>query len=170
MSAETSGPNPSKSDRLPGKRVSDSQATLSQRMQPEHANIMNNVHGGVLMKLIDEAGAISAQKHARSPGVVTVFVSSLEFKKPVHVGDLVTFSSQLTYVGTSSMETEVKVEAENMQTGEKTHTNSAYLVYVALDENKRPTQVPPLIIESEEERRRFEEGKKRQSARLGKIS
>jgi acyl-CoA hydrolase len=100
--------------------------------------------------------------------VVTVFVSSLEFKKPVHVGDLVTFESQITYVGKTSMETEVRVEAENMQTGEKTHTNSAYLVYVALDKNKRPTQVPPLILETEEERKRFEEGKKRQAERVKK--
>jgi uncharacterized protein (TIGR00369 family) len=136
-------------------------------MQPEHANTMGNVHGGELMKLIDEAGALCAMRHARCP-TVTVAVDSLSFLKPVHVGDLVVFDAKLTYVGKSSMEAEVKVEAENMLTGEKTHTNSAYILYVALDENKRPTQVPALILETDEERKIFEEAKQRQTNRISR--
>ena len=134
-------------------------------MLPEHANNLGNVHGGWLMKLVDEAGGLCATRHARRPSV-TVAVDSLTFLSPVHVGDLVTFSAHLTYVGRSSMEAEVHVEAENILTGERTHTNSAYLVYVALGDDNRPVEVPPLILETDEERRRFERARERQAQRL----
>jgi uncharacterized protein (TIGR00369 family) len=152
---------------MEGKRVSESAVVLSQFMQPEHANNLGNVHGGWLMKLIDEAGGLCATRHARRPAV-TVAVDSLTFLSPVHVGDLVTFSAHLTYAGRTSMEAEVNVEAENILTGEKTATNSAYLVYVALGEDNRPTEVPPLILETDAERERFERARQRQAERLAR--
>jgi uncharacterized protein (TIGR00369 family) len=153
---------------LTSKHVSDSRLTLSQSMQPEHANNLGNVHGGVIMKLIDEAGGLCATRHARRPAV-TVAVDSLRFLSPVHVGDLVTFSAHLNWTGHTSMEVEVNVEAENLLTGQKTHTNSAFMVFVALDANGRPAEVPGLIMETEEERRRWMQGAQRQADRLSRA-
>ena len=150
---------------MDSKRVSDSQITLSQFMQLEHANNLGNVHGGVIMKLIDEAAGLCATRHARCLAV-TVAVDSLRFHSPVHVGDFVTFQAHLNWVGRKAMEVEVQVEAENLLTGEKTHTNSAYLVFVALDQDGRPVEVPGLILETDEERRRWLRGAQRQSDRL----
>src|SRR5512147_2097657 len=130
------------------KRVSDSMVILTQFMQPEHANNLGNVHGGWVMKLIDEAGGLCATRHARRPAV-TVAVDSLRFLSPVHVGDYVTFTAHLNWTGRTSMEVEVNVEAENLLTGQKTHTNIAYLVYVALGPDGRPVEVPGLILETE---------------------
>ncbi len=150
---------------MEGKRVIDSEVVLNQIMQPESANTLGNVHGGVLMKLIDEAGAMCATRHARAPAV-TVAVDSLTFLEPVHIGDLVTFSARLTYVGRTSMETEVVVEAEEILTGRRRITNRAYVVYVALSGEGRPVGVPPLILETGEERERWDMGAQRQKARL----
>ncbi len=150
------------------KHISDSQVTLAQFMQPEHANAQGNVHGGVIMKLIDEADGLCATRHARRPAV-TVAVDSLRFLSPVHVGDLVTFTAHLNWTGRTSMEAEVNVEAENLLTGDKTHTNSAYLVFVALDQAGRPVEVPGLILETEEERRRWMQGAQRQADRLSRA-
>lgn len=151
----------------PGKHIRDSQATISQLMLPTDANVHGNVHGGAIMKMADDAGAIVATRHSRSI-VVTVAVDSLTFLSPIYVGNLVTFTAALSYVGRTSMEVEVLVEAEDPLTGEKTHTNTAYLVYVALDEDGRPCEVPPLIVETDEERERIAKGKKRQAARLSR--
>ncbi len=150
---------------MEGKRASDSRVTLTQVMGPSNANSLGNVHGGILMKLCDEAGGMTAAKHARRPSV-TVSVDSMSFHSPVHVGHLVTFAAEITWVGRSSMETRVYVSAEDVLTGEITHTNTAYYVYVALNENGRPVAVPPLIVETEDEKLRFERGAKRQSYRL----
>jgi len=147
------------------KRISDSWVTVSQVMLPTDANPQGNVQGGVVMKLVDEAGAIAAVRHSRRP-VVTVAVDSMTFLSPIYVGNLVTLAASLSYVGRTSMEVEVLVEAEDPLTGEKTHTNSAYVVYVALDENGQPCEVPALIAETEEERERLARGKQRQAQRL----
>jgi uncharacterized protein (TIGR00369 family) len=147
------------------KRISDSQITLSQFMQPEHANNLGNVHGGVIMKLIDEAAGLCATRHARRPAV-TVAVDSLRFHSPVHVGDFVTFQAHLNWVGRTAMEVEVYVEAENLLTGERTHTNSAFLVFVALDQDGHSVEVPGLNLESDAERRRWQRGAQRQVNRL----
>jgi uncharacterized protein (TIGR00369 family) len=149
------------------KRVTDSQVTISQIMGPEDSNSLGNVHGGVLMKLIDEVGAITAARHAQRP-VVTVAIDSLTFISPIRVGDLVVLTASLTWVGRTSMEVEVCVEAENIFTGERVHTNSAYVVYVALDENSKPTEVPRLIAETEEQRQRMIEADLRQAQRLAR--
>ena len=152
---------------MEGKRGSESQVVLSQMMQPEHANTLGNVHGGWIMKLIDEAGAIVASRHARKP-VVTVVVDSIRFCAPVHVGDLVHVRARLTQVWRTSMEVEVEVEAEALLTGERRVTSTAYLVYVAQDEAGRPTPVPPLLLVDEEERRRAEEAERRRIERLAR--
>lgn len=153
----------------PAKRVTDSAVTLGQLMNPEHANSLGNVHGGVLLKLCDECGGIVATRHARRPGV-TVAIDSMHFHEPVRVGQFVTFRGRITYVGRTSMEVEVTVEAEDLLTGAITHTNSAYFIYVALDTDFRPTPVPRLQLESEAERRRFAEGNIRQAHRLARRS
>ncbi len=151
--------------RLAPKRAKDSQVTLAVGMNPADANPLGDVHGGQIMKLVDEAGGLCAIRHARRP-TVTVAMDSMTFLSPVKVGDLVTFRASINWIGRTSMEVGIRVEAENVMTGEVTHTNSAYLVYVALDENGRPTPVPPLIVESHEEQRRWDEGARRQEHRL----
>jgi len=148
-----------------GKRIADSKVTISQVMLPTDANPRGNVHGGIIMKLVDQAGAIVAVRHSRS-NVVTVAVDSMTFFSPIYVGNLVTLTGSLSYVGRTSMEVEVLVEAEDPMTGEKTHTNSAYVVYVALDESGQPCEVPALVAETEEERARLAKGAERQAERL----
>jgi uncharacterized protein (TIGR00369 family) len=154
--------------RFEPRRVSDSQTTLAVAMNPADANPLGDIHGGVIMKLMDEAGGICAIKHARRP-TVTVAVDSITFLSPVHVGDLVTLSASVNWLGRTSIEVGIRVEAENVLTGEVTHTNSAYAVYVALDDAGRPTPVPPLIVETKSERRRWEEGAHRQEHRLARA-
>lgn len=150
---------------MKGKTVSESHVTLTQLMGPSQANMMGNVHGGLIMKLCDEAGGMAAVKFARRTAV-TVTVDSMSFYSPVHIGNLVTVQAEVTWAGRTSMETRVVVTAENVLTGEVTHTNTAYFVYVALDENGRATPVPPLICETDEERARCERAAQRQVARL----
>ena len=142
-----------------------SRVHLSQLMQPEHANHHGNVHGGWIMKLVDEAGALACMRHAQTR-VVTVAVDSLVFREPIKIGDLVTFTAEVTYTGRTSMEAEVQVLAENPVTGERTHTNNAYLVYVALDDEGKPTSVPQLKAETDEEKHKMERAKERQERRL----
>jgi uncharacterized protein (TIGR00369 family) len=149
------------------KRVADSRVTISRTMGPQDANLLGNVHGGVLMKLVDEVGGIAAARHAQRP-VVTVAIDSVTFISPIRVGDLVVLTAMLTWVGRTSMEVQVHVEAENLFTGERTHTNSANVVYVALDENSRPADVPRLIAETEEQRQRMIEADVRQAQRLAR--
>jgi acyl-CoA hydrolase len=148
--------------------VSDSAFTLSQFMQPEHSNSQGRVHGGVVLKLCDECGGIVAARHSRRP-VVTVTVDSVTFHRPIALGSLLLIHGRITYVGRTSLEVELRVEAENLLTGEISHTNSAYFVYVALDNERRPTPVPPLELQNDDERRRFELGRIRQAARLARA-
>lgn len=149
------------------KPVSASRVTLSQVMGPEHANLHGNVHGGWLMKLVDEAGGLASMRHARGT-VVTVAIDTMTFKEPVQLGDLVVLKAEVTYVGRTSMETRVEVTAENPFTGERTHTNTAYIVYVAIDDDGHPRPVPPLLVETEEQRARMERARKRQADRLAR--
>ncbi|HSC87184.1 MAG TPA: acyl-CoA thioesterase [Polyangiaceae bacterium] len=147
------------------KPPAQSAVTLNTLMMPEHANHLGNVHGGVLMKLVDEAAAICAIRHAQKPAV-TVAMDSMTFKQPVQVGDLVTCAARVVYVHKSSMEIEVHVTAENLVSGTVTHTNSAFLVFVALGPDGRAAEVPGLVLESDEDRRAFEAGQARQERRL----
>ena len=136
---------------------------------PEHANTHGNVHGGHIMKMCDEAAAICAMRHAQRPAV-TVAIDSMTFHSPVHVGELISLSAHVSYVGTTSMEISVKVTAEDPIQGKTTHTNSAYFVFVALDDKGAPCRVPGLLIESEEQRMEFEAGKLRQQQRVSRGS
>jgi uncharacterized protein (TIGR00369 family) len=150
---------------LEGKRVNDSSVVIAQVMNPHDANPAGNVHGGVIMKLIDTAAAVVASRHTRT-NTVTASIDRLDFHHPVFVGDLVFFKASLNMVGRTSLEVGVRVEAENLMSGEVTHTASAYLTYVALDEKGRPRPVPPLIIDSREEIRRNLEAERRLELRL----
>jgi len=149
------------------KHISDSQTEISQLMQLTDANPVGNVQGGMIMRLVDEVGGIAAARHVGRP-VVTVAVDSMTFYSPIYVGNLVTLKASLNYVGRTSMEVGVRVEAMDILTGDVTHTNSAYLVYVALDENLQPVEVPPLGATTADEERRMEEGRQRQMERLKK--
>ncbi len=155
-----------KQDKLPGKRVSESRVMLAQLMQPVHANNHGNVHGGEIMRLMDEAGALACVRHS-GRRVVTVAVDRMTFRQPIHIGNLVTLTAEVSYVGRTSMEAEVLVTAENLLTGECVFTNTGYLVYVALDDDGNPAPVPPLIPETEAERQRMEAGRARQQQRIG---
>lgn len=148
-----------------GKPVRASRINIAQLMQPEHANLLGNVHGGWIMKLVDEAGALACMRHAQKR-VVTVAMDSMVFRHPIRIGDLVMLNAELTHVGRTSMEVQIEVQAENPMTGQRWHTNTAYAVYVALDENGKPIGVPALIAETEPEKRRQAEAAERQGRRL----
>ncbi len=147
------------------KTVQASRISIAQLMQPEHANNLGNVHGGWIMKLVDEAGALACMRHAQRRAV-TVAIDSMVFRNPIKIGDLVLLTAELTYVGRTSMEVEVQVQAENPFTGERTHTNTAYLVYVALGNDGQPVLVPSLIAETAAEKHKLEEASQRQARRL----
>jgi uncharacterized protein (TIGR00369 family) len=152
---------------LRAKKPAESRIVLHQLMLPEHANVFGNIHGGLIMKMVDEAGAIAAMRHAQGR-CVTVAIDSMTFHSPVHVGEVLSCVATVQYVGKTSLEVGVRVHAENAFTGETTHTNSALLVYVAVDEDGKPRAVPELIVETEEERRIWEQAKERQRERLAR--
>ena len=147
------------------RRVADSQTTLVQHMEITHANIAGIVHGGEVMKLVDTAAGIAAIKHAGGM-CVTVSIDEMSFLHPVHVGDLVTVRASVNDVGTTSLEVGVRVEVENVMTGERRHTSSAYLVFVALDDEGKPRPIPPLETETAAQERRRREAKMRRQNRL----
>jgi len=150
---------------MEGKMVKDSSVVIAQVMIPQDANPAGNIHGGVIMKLIDTTAAVVASRHARA-NTVTASIDRLDFHNPVFVGDLLFFKGSLNLVGRSSMEIGVRVEAEDLLTGEVRHTASAYLTFVALDKGGRPLHIPPLVLETEEENRRNCEAKMRRDYRL----
>jgi uncharacterized protein (TIGR00369 family) len=151
--------------KLQPKPVHASHISIAQLMQPEHANNLGNVHGGWIMKLVDEAGALACMRHAQRR-VVTVAIDSMIFRQPIRIGDLVILDAEVTYAGKTSMEAEVQVVAENPVSGERTHTNTAYVVYVALDEDGKPVPVPPLLISNPTEEHRMQQARERQAHRL----
>jgi acyl-CoA hydrolase len=133
-------------------------------MMPEHANMLGTVHGGEIMKLVDEVAAICAMRHAQHT-CVTLSVDSMTFRSAVHVGEVIQLDACVNYVGRTSMEIGVEVLAEDPIRGVVTHTNSAFLVFVAIGEDGAPVEVPRLILESEEDRQAFTAGAVRQNAR-----
>jgi uncharacterized protein (TIGR00369 family) len=150
---------------MEGKKIRESTIIMAQLMNPQDANPAGNVHGGVIMRLIDNAAGCAACRHARS-NVVTASIDRMDFHNPVFVGDLVTLSASLNFVGKTSMELGVRVEAENLITGKRRHTASAYLTFVAIDANGRPLLLSPLVVETDEEKRRNQEASNRRKARL----
>lgn len=138
---------------------------MAELMTPQHANIMGNVFGGAILSLVDRVAAVAAIRHSRR-ACVTVSVDKVDFREPIRVGELVTAMARVNYAGRTSMEVGVKVIAENVMTGERRHTNSCYLTYVALDDQGRPTPVPRLVPETKDEKRRNERAAKRRTARV----
>ena len=150
---------------MQGKTVSETSVVLVQKMTPQDANLAGNVHGGVIMRLIDDAAYVVATRHCRC-NTVTASIDRMDFHNPIYVGDLVSLKASLNLVGKTSMEVGVRVDSENLKTGEISHGVSAYLTYVALDDNGKPAPVPPLILENEEDKRRNTEAQARRRIRL----
>ena len=150
---------------MQGKPVRDSAAEYTELALPNDVNALGNVLGGKVMHLVDLTAAISAIRHARRP-VVTASVDSLQFLHPVHINELILLRASVNRVFHSSMEVGVRVMTEMLTTGEQRHTCSAYLTFVALDERGRPVQIPPVIAETEAEKRRFEQAGERREYRL----
>ena len=146
------------------KTVCESRLEMAQVMFPSDANQAGNVHGGTIMKLIDTAAGIAAIRHCRT-NIVTASMDRLDFYKPVFVGELVILRASINYVGTTSLEVGVRVEAEEIMTGKVRHTNSAYLTMVSLGENRRPMPVPKIAPQTDDEKRRFKDGRARAKRR-----
>ncbi|HEX8393251.1 MAG TPA: acyl-CoA thioesterase [Longimicrobium sp.] len=149
-----------------GKTARESASTLSESMMPDQLNHHGNVFGGEILALVDKCGGVVARRHARHP-VVTVAVDRVEFREPIYATDYVEAHGRLVYVGRSSMEVMVTVEAEQVETGKRRCTNVCFLTYVALDRfNGRPSPVPPLILETDEDRRLHAGAIRRRERRL----
>jgi acyl-CoA hydrolase len=144
--------------------VHASRASTVRLMVPTDSNFMGNVFGGHILSEIDRVAYIAASRHAKT-SCVTASFDRVDFLQPVHVGDVVDFDAELTYVGTSSMEVWVRVRAEPVHGAEPREVGEAYVTMVAVDESGRPAPVPPLVLESVEERLRFEEGRRRMEER-----
>ena len=150
---------------MQGKPVRESLSEYSEIALPNDANGLGNVLGGKVMHLVDLAAAMAAIRHARRP-CVTASVDSLHFLHPVRIGQLIVLRSSVNRVFRTSMEVGVQVETETLLTGEKLHTCSAYLTFVALDENRKAVEIPPVLPETEEERRRYRQAGERREYRL----
>ena len=133
---------------------------MSEIMPPEKANYAGNIHGGYILYLLDRVAYTCATRYS-SHYTVTLSVDKVLFKRPIRVGELVSFYASVNFVGTTSMEVGIRVVAENLETGEKRHTNSCFFTMVALDSNHKPITVPPLTLTNEQEKRRYEEAKLR---------
>lgn len=142
-----------------------SHTTIAEVMLPHMANVLGNVHGGVLLGMMDRVGAVAAIRHARQT-CVTVSMDRVDFHEPIHLGELVTMESWVNYAGRTSIEVEVRVTAENLLTGVRRHTNSCCLTFVAIDRDGRPVPVPPVVPETEEERERYRAAEQRRARRL----
>lgn len=152
-------------NRRPGKPVRDSQHESSELMMPHHANNLGHVFGGVMLSMMDRTAAVAAFRHSRM-NVVTASIDRVDFREPIHVGDLVVMKASVNFVGRTSMEVGVRVEAEELLTGRRRHTNSCYLTFVAVDRNGRPIEMPPVVPESPDENRRFQAAQQRRKVRL----
>jgi len=159
------GPSSRANEQLPGRPVSASRTEMTEIVLPQDSNLLGNILGGRVMHLIDVAGAIAAHRHCHLQ-VVTASVDHLDFLNPVRVGDLIILEAHIHRAFHSSMEVGVEVFSEDSKAGVRKHTTSALLTYVALDDEGCPAAVPPVIPETNEERRRYEEAGERRAARL----
>ena len=150
--------------KLPGKKPTESEMSTARLMMPADANILGNVFGGAIMRYMDEIAAIVAWRHAGT-NVVTASIDRMNFYAPVYVGNLLVLKAAVNYVGNTSMEIGVRIEAMDPSTREATHTGSCYLTYVALAGVGRPTPIPPLVVTTPEGRRRFREALARRKLR-----
>ena len=144
-----------------------SRVTFADLAEPQSQNVAGTFFGGAILSFIDRAAAFSAMKHAGRP-VVTKSMDAVEFNEPIYIGELVIVHAAVNFTGTSSMEVEVKVYAQNPITGEERFTNSCFVTFVALNEEGRPTRVPPLLVSTEEERAGFAAGQRRREERLAR--
>ena len=149
------------------KRVRDSQVEMRELVLPNDTNPLGTILGGKVMHLMDVAAAMSAMKHSGKT-VVTVSVDHIDFLSPIKMGQIIVIKASVNYVHRTSMEVGVKVWAEDFKTDKKTHTSSAYFTFVALDEDGKPTRVPEIIPETEEEKRRYREAQERRKVRLAR--
>jgi len=150
-------------------RGSETSLVLTHQMQPIDANFMGNIHGGVILKLIDEAAGACAFRFCRTR-VVTAAIDRIDFHHPVQIGNLVRFMANVNFSGSSSIEVGVRVEAEDLTTGMTTHTNSAYLVFVALSDSGKPIPVPRLTPETDKQKKWCAEAEERRRKRLAERS
>lgn len=155
----------SENSNIRDKSPSESHAEVIVRMFPSDANPAGNVFGGEILKHIDMVAGIVAQRHSQS-NAVTVSMDSVNFLKPVFVGNVLTLNARINYIHNSSMEIEVKAEAEDIVTGIRTVTGTAFVTFVALDKNGKPMRVPKLALKTDDDRKKFEEGKIRMDIRL----
>jgi acyl-CoA hydrolase len=149
---------------LAKKKPSESVSVVSELMMPHQVNNLGHVFGGELLSMVDRAAAVAAMRHAGS-SAVTVSIDRVDFREPIYTGELLTCTARVTFVGRTSMEVGVKVEAENLLTGVKRHTNTCFLTFVAIDTNHRPARVPQLDLSDPEDERRAREGKRRREVR-----
>jgi len=157
-----------KVDLTQGRSIAYSRSTTRRLMELMDANAHGNVHGGVIMRMVDESAAIVAIKHSQNPKVVTARVERFDFLAPVYIGNVVSIHCAMNYVGRTSMEVGVEVMAEDSITGEVRHVASSYVIYVALDENGKPTPVPPLVPADDKEKAIIERARIRRM-RLKKL-
>lgn len=152
---------------MKGKKVKESKTEMCIEAIPLDANSAGNVHGGTIMKLIDSTAAVVAKRHCREQvsSIVTAAIDNVQFLSPANIGNLIVIKASVNYTGRTSLEVGVRVETEDLRTGKINYVNSAYLTFVALDENGCPTPVPSVIPMSKEEKRRFQEGKERSEIR-----
>ncbi|MCH7494664.1 MAG: acyl-CoA thioesterase [Candidatus Marinimicrobia bacterium] len=141
---------------------------MAEIVLPNDANPLGNMLGGKVMHLIDIAASMSAMRLCRKP-VVTVSVDSLDFRYPIKVGHMILLKASVNYTHRTSMEVGVRVESENPLTGKRYHTSSAYLTFVALDEQGKPTEVPAVVPETEEEKERFKAAELRRAYRMENL-
>ncbi len=138
--------------------MSHSQAVLTQLVMPHQQNVLGDLFGGELMALVDQAAAIAAIRHAGGPAV-TASIDRVDFRERIPVGALVTCHATVDYVGNSSMDITVEVYAEHIPTGNRRHTHTAHVVFVAIDDKGKPSRVPRLVAETDEERARYEKAR-----------
>jgi acyl-CoA hydrolase len=156
---------PAKGREPVGRRVSESRTEMVEVVLPQDANVLGSILGGRVMHLVDIAGAIAAHRHCRSH-VVTASVDHLDFRNPIRIGELIVLKASVNRAFHTSLEAGVKVFSENVLSGERKHTTSAYLTYVAVDTEGRPIPMPTLVCETSEDRRRFREALARRKTRL----
>ena len=142
----------------------ESASEITEFMLPGDVNNLGHIFGGVLLSMVDRAAAVTAMRHARQP-CVTVSINQVDFKEPIYAGELVMCSARVNYVGKTSMEIGVRVVAEHPTSGRRRHTNDCLLTFVAIDENSRPAPVPGLELVTDEDKRRFEDGRRRREHR-----
>ena len=153
---------------MKAKPVADSKTIMSQLMMPTDSNSKGYVLGGTILAIADKVAYVCATRHAGNY-CVTASVERVDFHEPIKIGELVTFMASVNFVGKTSMEVGIRVEAETLPECKKRHTNSIYMTMVALDKNNKPTKVPRLILKTKEEKRRFKEGEKRRKLRLERL-